>query len=124
MNKNDWRDISSKVRSVNKCCICNTATSVLDTHELYSYDTDTKIIKLEKLLPVCHDCHNTIHIGRMRVLMAQGLFSPLEIPRLKKRCIKLFGQYEEDITFFMEVNDVEGWKLDMSLLGRTDLIEL
>jgi uncharacterized protein YlaI len=120
----EWRKISAKTREVNKCCICGEETTSLDAHELYSYDLKTKIIKLEKLLPLCKDCHNTIHIGRVRIMISQGTYPYDEIERLENRCKELFGKYEEDTTFFNEVNSSDGWKLDLSLLGVEELKKL
>lgn len=116
-----WKQISLETRKDNKCCICGWQTNQLDTHELYSYDTKTKIIKLEKLLPVCKDCHNTIHIGRVRVMVSQGYLPITEISRLEERTKNMFGKYEEDTTFFQEVGAHNGWKLDLSLLGVQEL---
>lgn len=36
----------------------------LEAHELFKYDYKRFIITLDRIIPLCHACHNFIHIGR------------------------------------------------------------
>mgnify|MGYP005868558223 CR=1 FL=1 len=50
-------------RSGHRCSICG-AQGRLEAHEVWSYDDEKKIQKLENIIAVCPSCHEVIHIGR------------------------------------------------------------
>lgn len=39
----------------------------LEAHELFKYDRKKYICTLDRIVPLCHACHNFIHIGRLSV---------------------------------------------------------
>lgn len=58
----------------------------LEAHELYDLDYLRGRMVLREIVPLCHSCHNYIHSGRMRALVAKGEFSPK-----KRRAIHRHG---------------------------------
>lgn len=50
-------------RAGGKCSICG-AGGRLEAHEVWSYDDEKHIQKLEDVVAVCRACHEVIHIGR------------------------------------------------------------
>lgn len=48
--------------------ICGAKTSRLEAHEVWSYDEKNAVQKLEKVIAVCHACHEVIHIGRTQLM--------------------------------------------------------
>ena len=70
LSKQAWDFIKqdAKIRADGKCSICGRKTNNLDAHEVWGYDEKNAIQKLEDVIAVCRDCHNTIHIGRTQAV--------------------------------------------------------
>lgn len=66
-----WRKISTEVRNKAHgiCSICKKRVGLrgLEAHEVWTYDEKTGIRSLEKIIPVCGECHETIHIGKAEI---------------------------------------------------------
>lgn len=64
----NWSEISTKIRSIKKCqiCECNKELDELDAHEIWDFNEDTQEQTLKDIISVCKDCHNTIHFGLAR----------------------------------------------------------
>lgn len=54
-------------RAGGRCCICG-AAGRLEAHEVWSYDDNKHIQKLEDVIAVCPACHEVIHIGRTSLM--------------------------------------------------------
>ena len=44
----------------------------LEAHEYYKFDYSKGIIEIEKIIPLCHACHNYIHNGRLMKMLFKG----------------------------------------------------
>ena len=62
-----WNEISEKIREKSICEICGKETRALDAHEVWIYDDVTHTQSLDKIIAVCKDCHNAIHIGHANI---------------------------------------------------------
>ncbi len=78
----NWPEISRYVRRNGCCGVCGRKTDKLDAHEVWVYDDEKHLQKLDDIVPVCKSCHNTIHIGRAHAM----------------------GREEEAIGWYMKVN--------------------
>lgn len=63
----NWSEVSAKVRSSGECAICGCKTRVLHAHEVWKYNDILHIQSLDKIIPVCEDCHDTMHIGHASI---------------------------------------------------------
>lgn len=72
-----------------KCAICG-AIGRLNCHEVWSYDDEAHIQKLEGFTALCDLCHHVKHIGLAGILELQGKLD-----------------MEEVIKHFMRVNDCD-----------------
>lgn len=54
-------------RAGGRCRICG-AAGRLEAHEVWSYDDNKHIQKLEDVIAVCPACHEVIHIGRTSLM--------------------------------------------------------
>lgn len=48
----------------------------LEAHEYYKFNYPIGEIEIEKIIPLCHSCHNFIHNGRLMKLLFSGTVSP------------------------------------------------
>ena len=44
----------------------------LEAHEIYEYNYPKGRLIFKEIVPLCHACHNSIHTGRMRILVKKG----------------------------------------------------
>ena len=86
--RNQWDIIrkSAYATSGHRCAICS-AHSRLNCHEIWHYDDDNHIQRLEGFTALCDLCHHVKHIGLAGILAEQGRLD-----------------YEKVIEHFMKVN--------------------
>lgn len=92
----------------------------LECHEIWSYDEDSGVQKLEGLRSVCSECHETYHLGYASVRDRYDVaFRRLvTINRILKH---EEAEFEEEIfSKFLRRSELE-WSLDLSLLAGQKL---
>ena len=79
--KGEWARIRARHLKENEaaCMLCRTAkpSNKIDAHEIYSFPTP-EIVRLERLLFVCKNCHDAIHLERTRVHCSPGYIRFIE----------------------------------------------
>lgn len=87
--KAEWDRIRRKAYSYygHRCGICG-AHARLNCHEIWSYDDDNHVQKLEGFIALCDMCHHVKHIGLAGILSNEGKLD-----------------YEKVIEHFMKVNN-------------------
>lgn len=120
LSSSDWNKIKrdAKMRSGGVCAICGVKTDKLDAHEVWSYDIEKGIQKLEDVISVCKDCHSVIHIGYTQL---KG-----NVERAENHYMKVNGctyaefksQLNKANLLHKERNKVGEWKLDLTWLKR------
>lgn len=99
-----------------KCEICRTKEP-LECHEIWSYDDETHIQKLDGLISLCKLCHLTKHIGRANAMGKQaGVFEQLQVVN-KWTHKQVVEHVAESFEIYKERSKHE-WKLDLSLLTQ------
>lgn len=114
----DFLKTDAKSRAGGKCMICGKKTERLDAHERWSYDTVTRIQKLEDVVAVCKDCHSVIHIGFTQL---KG-----DAERAEKHYMKVnnatYSEYRAALgkanELHRKLNEIPEWKLDLTWLKR------
>ena len=107
-----------------ECCGINTKEDTingqLEAHERWNYDEENKIQKLMRIVSLCHQCHQSTHMGLAGVL---GKRNEAET-HLKKVCIFTDEQVklhrDEAFALWRKRNESE-WKLDISLITNNDI---
>ena len=116
--KTHW-DLIKKIareKAGGKCQICGKKVKVLDTHERWAYNEETKTQRLTEIVAVCKDCHSVIHIG----------FTSLKgnLERAENHYMKVnncsYVEYKKDLALATEahkrLNKIPDWFLDVSYL--------
>ena len=69
-----WDSIRNEIieESGRKCQICGETNVVMNLHEVWKYDDDNYIQKLEGFILLCGLCHQVKHIGLAGILAKQG----------------------------------------------------
>jgi len=112
----DWDRLRKFVygRANHSCEVC-TSTSNIEAHERWEYNTGTLTQKLVRLVALCHECHQSTHMGLAQV---KGLGDQAEKHLRKVRKFsKLESQKHIEAAFetWGNRNDFE-WTLDLSLI--------
>lgn len=55
-----------------KCQICGETKGIMNLHEIWNYDDENHIQKLEGFTLLCRMCHHVKHIGFAGILASQG----------------------------------------------------
>ena len=118
LSKSDWDYIKQAVKkeAKGKCKICGTNSKVLHAHEVWNYDEEKGIQKLEKVIAICPDCHSVIHIGYTQL---KG-----DVLRAEEHFMKVNGcsysEYRQALGKANEEhqrrNKVSEWSIDLSWL--------
>lgn len=89
VSRSEWDTIRKNVykQADYKCEVCHGKGNKwpIECHEIFSYDADEKIQKLERLIALCPSCHQVKHIGLARVK----------------------GNYEKALDHFCRINETE-----------------
>lgn len=120
LSKRQWDFLraDAKERSGGKCMICGKKTERLDAHEVWSYDQDNAVQKLEDIIAVCKDCHSVIHIGYTQLKGNEE--------RAEKHFMAVNGcsyaEYRKALGEANELhqkrNQIPEWKLDLTYLKK------
>ena len=99
-----------------RCMICGAKVSRLEAHEVWSYDTEKGVQKLEKVIAVCSDCHSVIHINRT-LLKGDGIRAENHFMKVNK-CS--YAEYRQAMgkanELHKERSKVGEWLLDLTEL--------
>ncbi len=122
LSPKDWNIVKAdaKKRSNDVCAICGAKSHRLEAHEVWSYDREKEVQKLEDVISVCHDCHSVIHIGRTQLVG--------NIERAENHFMKVnnctYAEYRKALGIANDEhrknNQIGEWKLDISWLKRFD----
>ena len=120
LSKDAWEFLKkyAKNKSNGKCSICGASAKILDAHEVWSYDENSSIQKLEDVIAVCKDCHSVIHIGRTQL---KG-----DEERAEKHFMKVnncsYSDYKKALGLANEEhkrrNKIAEWNLDLTWLKK------
>ena|SRR6266851_2056334 len=74
MPRSAWDKIRKEVYAQynHRCGICQTSASRMNCHEIWSYDDEKHIQKLEGFISLCDMCHHCKHMGLAGVLAERG----------------------------------------------------
>lgn len=79
MGKEEWDKVREKAYAStdNHCMSCGVHKSDakghqwMEAHEYYDIDYKKGEVKIKKIIPLCHYCHNFIHSGRLSMIMGK-----------------------------------------------------
>ena len=100
-----------------KCEICAGKGNKwpVECHEVWDYNTKTKIQKLVRLIALCPDCHAVKHFGlsQLRGLESKCIKRLMDINNWKKE--QVHKHIEEVFSLWKKRNTID-WELDLSHL--------
>jgi hypothetical protein len=98
----------------------NTANGQLEAHERWNYDENNKIQKLMRIVALCHQCHQSTHMGLAGILGKDEE----AMKHLQKVCLFTDEQIKlhrtEAFALWKKRNESE-WVLDISLITNNGI---
>ena len=89
MGETAWVETSERIRrNVLFCEACGASKFIkghFDCHEIYEINYEAGYLKFIKFVAICKDCHNFIHIGRLKALRKKKEVSHQEYTRILER---------------------------------------
>lgn len=114
--KEEWDRIRKKcyTNAGFKCEICG-AKGMLNCHEIWKYDDEKHIQKLEGFIALCELCHHIKHIGLSGILASEG---KLDMDRIIEHFMKVndcdrkaFEQHEREAFSDWKKRSSHDWKV-------------
>lgn len=89
----------------------------VECHEIWSYNGDTLVQKLEGLIALCPDCHSAKHFGLAEIMNKRDLVVKhlMKVNGITKTAVE--KHIQQSFIQFSERSKQE-WKLDVSLLEK------
>jgi hypothetical protein len=118
VKKSDWDKIRKDVyeRESYECRICREDGKSLHAHEVWEWDEENLVQKLEDIIGICEACHNTIHYGRAQMI---GKHKNAKEHFIKVNQCDEFDWYDEVDKAKMDFHRrslIDDWKLDLSYI--------
>jgi len=110
------------------CCeICTRPKDVLDCHEIWHYNDDTRIQTLEGLTMLCKQCHLLKHIGFSSGLGLEGKCNFDGLIRHFCHINKLtpaefYDHYLEEFAKWEERSKYDDWKQDLKYIIESRIV--
>ena len=121
IHPSDWdrvrNHIYNRVNHICECCNNNTKETHtrLDAHERWSFDNETKIQKLVRLVALCEFCHQTTHFG------LAGIQGKTEEAKTHLNNVRLFtedecGQHLTNASKLFKERCKVKWEIDITII--------
>lgn len=121
VSKDDWERLKKIIfsRAGHKCEICGGWGSrwPVECHEIFVYDDEHHIQKLEKLVALCPPCHEVKHIG-LAGLRGRGSSAKAHLAKVNKWSIEDVELYIEACFELWYRRSCHEWELDLSYLEQ------
>jgi len=114
----EWNKIRTKVKNKAKwlCSICQASGSV-HAHEVWSFDLQTKVQKLQDIICICETCHLVKHFGYARISGKEQEATQQLLTLNKWNNLELENHIDSAYDLWRERNNVT-WRLDLSNLYK------
>lgn len=124
VSKTQWDKIRKQVYAKAKhvCQICGGVgfRHPVECHEIWSYDDQNQIQKLEGMIALCPDCHRVKHFGFART-QGKGKQAFRHLIKVNKLTNQKAEQYLQEVFEIWYQRSQKSWMLDISHLSQYDI---
>jgi len=120
-SKEDWNIIRHHIykRVFNKCECCGCyRNKFLEAHERWSYNEETKIQKLERIIALCKMCHKSVHYGHSKFNNDITKIND-HIKKIKKINDEELKEHIKDTKELWKKRNKITWILDLSIIENS-----
>jgi hypothetical protein len=122
----DWdrlrKYVYERVNYICECCSINTqkSNSILEAHERWDYNEETQTQKLVRIVALCHDCHQSTHMG-LAEIKGKGNEAKEHIKKVRKFTETEYQQHKDDAFEIWRKRNKINWNLDLSLITSNNI---
>lgn len=122
----DWdrlrNHVYERVNYICECCNINTQTSnvILEAHERWEYNEETQTQKLVRIVALCHDCHQSTHMG-LAGIKGKGTEAKKHIKKVRGFTEEEYKKHMDEETQIWRKRSMIQWNLDLSLITRNNI---
>lgn len=124
VSSSDWDFLrkESYENANHKCEICSGVGNKhkVECHEIWSYDDDKKIQKLERLISLCPTCHMVKHPGLAEIKGKLGIVKN-QLQKINKMTLEEVDEYLNYSFYVWNHRSQFEWKIDMSFLDDKNI---
>ena len=119
--KDAWDKIRKKVyeKAGHVCEICGGVGSkyAVACHEIWEYDDENHIQKLDRMIALCPSCHNVKHLGRAKVI---GQYQPAvsQLMKVNGWSREEVHKYEKEVFVKWSERSKHDWNLNLDALNE------
>lgn len=122
----DWdrlrKYVYTRVNYICECCNVNTKESdtTIEAHERWDYNEQTQTQKLVRIVALCHECHQSTHMGFANV-MGKGEEAKQHIMKVRKFTKDEYKDHRDKAYEIWENRNKINWILDLSLITSNNI---
>ena len=123
----DWDRLRNfvyeRVNYICECCFNDTKTSgvVLEAHERWEYNEQAQIQKLVRIVALCHDCHQSTHMG-LAEIKGKGEEAKEHIKNVRGFTESEYNKHKHQATNIWRKRSTINWDLDLSLITSNNIM--
>ena len=122
IHPDDWDYVRKMIykRAGYKCECCGVKNVRLEAHERWDYNEDKKVQILRRIICLCHDCHETTHIGLAEI---KGRYKEARYHLLKVRGFtdKECDSHIEEAYKLYYKRSKFNWELNLDILTNSGI---
>ena len=118
LRRKDWERLRDECleRARHRCVVC-WASGRLDAHEVWEFDIEKRVQRLEDIVALCKSCHWVKHM-RFAERSGFGKHAREHFLRVNRCGLELFvAHYLAALDLFERRSGVEEWEMDLGKFG-------
>jgi len=126
IHSTDWdrlrKYVYERVNYICECCNIDTRKSnvILEAHERWDYNEQTQTQKLVRIVALCHDCHQSTHMG-LAGIRGKGKEAEKHIKNVRGFTEEEYKQHSLEATEIWIKRNMINWNLDLSLITSNNI---
>jgi hypothetical protein len=122
----DWdrlrRYVYERVNYICECCNIDTQKTnvILEAHERWDYNEETQTQKLVRIVALCHDCHQSTHMG-LAGIKGKGIEAREHIKKIRGFTEQDYKKHMSEATEIWKKRSMINWNLDLSLITSNNI---
>jgi hypothetical protein len=121
VHPSEWDRLRRHVyeRAGDRCESCKLRRK-LEAHERWSYNDETKVQKLERLVALCRKCHGATHMGFSK-MKGKGDEAREHLKKCRKFTDSELDQHIQEASQLWRLRNKTNWELDLTLMTNNGI---
>lgn len=122
----DWdrlrKYVYERVNYICECCNIDTQKTnvILEAHERWDYNEETQTQKLVRIVALCHDCHQSTHMG-LAEIKGKEIEAREHIKKIRGFTEQDYKKHMGEASEIWKKRSMINWNLDLSLITSNNI---